>query len=451
MKYFVYIIVSIVFLVKCSDMEIKWVKKFEPAGKGNYRINGIASLRKQGYVIVSTFWSTDKNPICITASYDENGELIWHTAYETNDKVATKAIAVRATPSGLIEVAHDIFVLARTTDLTGEDRIVLIKYDSLGNMQWDKVIERLKGAVTSKLLSDHLNNIYIAGWTIQATDPANIFIAKYRPSGELVWTIYSRAPSIYLDSLSFALNNKDQFLVAGCLTDNEDFFYTVYDSLGQQIKEKKCATAIQEISLTDAQIDDHGNVYLLGTSYSDSSGSDYIITVYDKSDSLIFEESYDGPAHLEDIATAMIVDELSPESLCIYIIGSSENEDTLNEVCSVKYDITGNELWIKTLKGRKNEPAEPNLCGPSTLPPRTPQDNEHFYLAGSMGDDVFILKHSTRGFITWFIRYSTPHAVNRVAALSGFCLGLESRTESTVNAYILKYGKAEQLGIIRWD
>lgn len=451
MKYLVYILILIAFFVECSEMETKWKVKFEPAGPGNYRISGIASLRKHSYVAASTFWAGDKHPSCITACYDENGVLIWHTAYETKDKSTSKAIAVRAFTSEIIDVTHDIFVLAQMTDLKGTERVVLIKYDSLGNIQWDKVIEKSKGEITSTLLNDHVNNIYIAGWTMHGRGSANIFIAKYRPSGENIWVSNYQDPSIEFDSLKFALNKNGQFLVAGNLIDRGDFFYMIYDSLGKQINVKKCATPEQEISLADAQLDDHGNIYLLGTSYSDKSGSDYFIAVYDNNDSLIFKRSYDGPAHLEDIPIDMIVEESCPESLYIYIIGSSENEDSLSEVRTVKYDIASNELWNKTLKGRKNESAKPYLCGPAKIYHRKPQPVEHFYIAGSVGDDVFIIKHSTRGFITWFTRYSTPNAVNRLTAFSGFCAALESRTENTTDAYLVKFGKAEQLGIIRWD
>jgi len=444
-------ILAIIFLIKCSDMETKWLVKCEPAGPGNYRINGIASLRKHSYVVASTFWPIDEQPRCITADYDENGDLIWYTPYITKGIRASKAIAVRAFPSGIIDVTHDIYVLAQTTDPIGVERVVLIKYDSLGNANWDKIIEKSKDEITSTLLNDQLNNIYIAGWSKHVRVPADIFIAKYRPSGECVWINNFQDPSIEFDSLIFALNNNGQFLIAGYLIDHEDFFYMIYDSLGKLINIKKCVTPVQEILLTDAQIDDHRNIYLLGGSYSDSSGSDYYIAVYDNNDSLIFEEAYDGPAHLEDIATNVIVEELSPESLYIYIVGSSENEDSCSEVRTVKYDIAGNELWTKTLKGRKNEPAIPCLCGPLKIHARTGQDVEYFYIAGSLGDDIFIIKHSTRGFITWFTRYSTPDALNRLTAFSGYGFAIESRTENTIDAYLGKFGKSEQFGIIRWD
>ena len=470
MKNIVYIVLSIIWVVNCSEMETKWEVKFEPAGPGNYRINGISSSRTyaspnnydhrvkgnffsktHSYVVTGAFWTDEKESVCITANYDADGELIWHTVYESQGLRSSKGNAIRAITGEIVEVKHDIYVLAQTTDLKGVNAVVLIQYDSLGNVQWDKVIEKSRGEITSALLSDHLNNLYIAGWTTNSAGSIDIFIAKYRPSGELVWLNKYHYPTLVFHALKFSFSKNGQFLVAGHLKDNKDFFFMKYDSLGQLINLTKCETSIQEISLADARIDEHGNVYLLGTTHNDKTGEDYVTVVYDKNDSLLFEKCFDGPAHQDDVANALIVEDSYAGSLYVFAIGSSDNEDGVSEVLTVKYDLTGNEIWTKAFKGRKNELAKPYLYGPRIIRSPTQHDVNNFYITGYVGDDVLLLKHNTKGFISWFTRYAKVGTVCRPTAFRGFCIGVESVSDKGSDAYLIKFGKAEQLGIIRWD
>lgn len=470
MKNIVYIVLSIILVVNCSEMETKWEVKFEPAGPGNYRINGISSSRTyaslrnhdprvkgvpfsmtHSYVVTGAFWTEEKESVCITANYDADGELIWHTVYESQDLKSSKGNAIRAITGEIVEVKHDIYVLAQTTDLKGVNAVVLLQYDSLGNVQLDKVIEKSRGEIMSVLLNDHLNNLYIAGWTTNSADSVDIFIAKYRPSGKLAWLNKYYNPTIVFDTLKFCFSENGQFLVAGHLRYNKDFFFMKYDSLGKLVKLTKCETSMQEISLADAQIDKHGNVYLLGTTHNNKTGKDYVTIVYDMNDSLLFEKCFDGPAHQDDVANALIVEDSYAGSLYVYAIGSSENENGMKEVLTVKYDQLGNEIWTRTFKGRKNESAKPCLHGPGIIYSPTQHDVKNFYITGDVGDDVLVLKHSTKGFISWFTRYSKIGTICRPTAFRGYCVGIESVSDKRSDAYLMKFGKAEQFGIIRWD
>jgi hypothetical protein len=344
-------------------METKWVVKCEPAGPGNYRINGISSSRTytssnnydhrvkgvsssktHSYVVTGAYWTNEKESVCITVNYDADGKLLWQTIYGSQGLKSSKGNAICAITGEIVEVKHDIYVLAHTTDLKGINAVVLIQYDSLGNVQWDKIVEKSRGEITSALLNDRLNNLYIAGWTSNSADSVDIFIAKYRASGELVWLSKYHNPAFIFDDLKFDLSKNDQFLVAGYLKHKKDFFFMKYDSLGKFLNMTKCETSIQEISLADARIDEYANIYLLGTVQNDKSDKDYVIAVYDKNDSILFEKYIDGPAHHDDVATALIVEDPYAESMYVYVIGSRENEDSVSEVLTVKYDISGNEI-----------------------------------------------------------------------------------------------------------
>ncbi len=443
-------ILSIIFFVKCSDMETKWVVKCEPAGPGNYRINDISSLKTDNY-ITGAYWMSDKEPVCITAKYSEEGELLWHTIYRSQDFESARGYTIRAFFADLVDRQPEIFVLTQTTDTKGFNALVLIEYDSLGNLQWDKIVQRSHSNLTGVLINDYLNNLYVAGWTEVGRDSREIFIAKYRSSGDLAWLNKYQKRNLKFDTLLFCVGNNGQSLIAGVHKNTNDLFYIKYDSLGRFVDLIEHETFGNTNSIADIQTDKNGNVYILGTTNNNETGKDYVLLIYDQNDSLFLEKDFDGATHQDDIAHALILEESTPESLFVFAVGSSVNEAGIEEVLTVKYDQNGEQMWTKTFKGRKNEPAEPFLCSPHLIYTSCSTDRLNFYIAGSVGDDVLVLKHSTRGFISWFTRYATLGAINRPTAFTGFCIAIESKTEKGSDAYLMKFGKAEQLGIIRWD
>lgn len=431
-------------------METKWVVKCEPAGPGNYRINGMTTLKKD-YYITGAFWTADHDSVCITAKYDEDGNLLWHNTYEPENSIITQGCAVHALTQELVDITHEIFVLARIKDSKGLNTVALIKYDSFGNIQWDKSIKRSRKKINSVLLNDYMNDLYIAGWFEVTENSKEIFIAKYHPSGNLVWQSKYRNKALLYDTLCFCLGKNGQFLMAGAAEFSNRFFYIRYDRLGNFINLIEYETSGSKNSIADILTDNSGNVYILGTSYNNKTGKDYLILVYDECDSLILEQSFDGPAHKDDIACALIIDTSVEDTVYVFALGSSMSETGIEEVLTVKYDLGGEQLWTKTFKGRKNECAEPVLRSPRLIYPSSQMKQTNYYITGYVGDDILILKQSTKGFISWFTRYSVPCAVNRPTAYHGYGVTIESKTEKGLDAYLMKFGKAEQLGIIRWD
>lgn len=424
--------------------------KCEPAGPGNYRINGISSL-KTDYYITGSYWAVNEDTMCITAKYNENGALLWHKIYEAENFKNAEGYAVCALTEELVDIKHEIFVLAHTKDKKGSNSVVLIKYDSLGNLNWDHVVQKSRNKINSVLFNDYLNNLYIAGWLELSQDSKEIFVVKYRPSGDLIWQSKYRNKELDFDTLCFCLGKNGQFLIAGASEQTNRFFYIKYDSLGQNTGLVEHIASGKNNSIADIQTNDKGNIYLLGTTHNTETGKDYITLIYNEKDSLVFEQVFDGPSHKDDIANTLVIGGPVEESLFVITVGSSVNKAGIEEVLTIKYDLRGDQLWTKTFKGRKHERAIPMLSSPGRIYRLCNTSRTNFYIIGTINNDVLIFKHSTKGFISWFTRYSTPGAVNRPSAFRGFCVAIESKTEKGVDAYLLRFGKAEQLGIIRWD
>jgi len=67
MRKFIYLTCIVFLFLCCSEIEIKWTKKFDAAGLGNYRINDLYSFRD--IYVTGAYWASDQNTSCITAKY----------------------------------------------------------------------------------------------------------------------------------------------------------------------------------------------------------------------------------------------------------------------------------------------------------------------------------------------------------------------------------------------
>ncbi len=425
-------------------MEIKWVKKFDAAGPGNYRINSL--YYHHDIYVTGSYWEKGQNPRCITAQFNENGELEWFTVYRQETSKIAEGKSILAIKGDILESSPEVYVLVHSVNTNNVKNVILVKYDSLGTIEWEKIVEESMGEIESEIIAADQNNIYITGCKKSLKDSITIFLTQYQASGELVWLSEYYNPSFNFSQVKFDTRNGKQFLVAGIIENTEDFFFMRYDNNGNLISLTKYETSEHEDILTEAKIDNDGNVYLTGTSSSDETGNDYLTVVYDKDNIMLWSKQRDGKAHLNDIPKAMTLD----DSLDVYVTGSSETQNGVTEILTIKYDHHGNELWSETFQAKKQESVAPLSMLPDFIHYDRHSSVRDFYIAGYIGNDVLVLKYNTKGIHKWTTRYGKAET-NKPTAFSDACIAMESLSEKSHDAFIIKYGPSEQFGIIRWD
>jgi outer membrane protein assembly factor BamB len=438
MKQLIYIIFILLIVLTCSEMETKWEKKFDAAGPGNYSIKRV-SVSHDIYV-TGSFQGKGQQPQCITASYNEKGKLNWFTTYEKQTLTSSSGLSVAGVHDG-------IYILVYGIDFDNNKNVLLMKYDDRGTIQWEQLVIQSKKAIESEMLFDYSGNIYIAGWTIDIENVTFIFVAKFKPSGELVWLSKYANPSFRFNHLKFDIKKAGVFLVGGVLENSHDFFYLKYDKLGQFSGFIQHITPERESTLADIKIDDAGNVYLLGSSIGDDTGSDLLTAVYDWSNKLLWTKRYDGPAHSDDIPSALAIDDSSN----VYVTGGSTNKDSISEIVLLKYDTYGTSVWSELYTRKKNEPAQPYSLHPDFIH----HDRNivpGFFIIGTVGNDAILLRYNIHGNRSWIKTYSSgKEKKDTPIAFSGNCLAVQSESEKKSEARIIKYGKSEIVGIARWD
>ncbi len=441
------IICLLAIFIACGEVETKWIRKFEAAGPGDYRINSMVCSREDIY-LTGKYVGPDDRTACFVARYDKAGSLIWHQTYEApeNLQAAGREILITITQKELLSAHIDIYVLTETQDAEGVKGAVLLKYDTLGNIKWERTAASNKGSLMSTLLSDFEGNLYLAGWEATSEAEPTISITKFSESGEILWFTKYYNKELDFSDLRFHIMEPEVFVVAGMLKSTNEIFYMKYDGSGHLRGITKYAAGTQVKALSGMLTAHTGHVFMTANIANAETGDDFLTLAYDNTDSLLWANEYDGEAHLADMSSAISVD----ESLNVYVTGTTENAEGVPNIVTAKYNKSGNRLWVQSL--RQNKRTQSLLMEPRYI--RTAQRRPHLsylYIAGTIGDDGLILRCNTNGVYSFQAHYGEKGSKTIPTALTEKCLALQRTRNNRSEALITKLGPSAILGIARWD
>ncbi len=148
-------------------------------------------------------------------------------------------------------------------------------------------------------------------------------------------------------------------------------------------------------------VDDSGNVYVTGYSFTGAQNPDYATVKYDSQGNELWAARYAGPGTAaQDFAEAIAVDTFGN----VYVTGGSDGSGTGRDYATIKYDPEGAEIWVARYNG-----------------PRNNQDWAHaiavdgagnVYVTGDSGGgivrDYATIKYDREGAELWVARYNGP-------------------------------------------
>ena len=112
-------------------------------------------------------------PVATLMKFDKDGNLIWDRIWSYG--VESEAADVAVDQDG------DIYLIGKGKTLTGAYYAFIAKFNSSGDLLWDRIIENVLG---SAVAIDSLGNVYLIGYPTASVD---VFIAKFDSSGSLLW------------------------------------------------------------------------------------------------------------------------------------------------------------------------------------------------------------------------------------------------------------------------
>ncbi len=423
-----------------------------------YNSNGLEQWRKtyagsafairtknKGDVIVLGQLHSDKLFDYLILNYNSDGGLQWFKEYDGT------GISVDNVKSCSVDKNGNIYVTGESYTALGS-RFTTIKYDAQGTLQWVKHFRDSTAPYNTpySIAVDVSGYIYVMGECIKmSVDTSYYVVIKYNSSGEEQWiTKYTGSENFLYPGNLLAVDSVGNVYIS--ITSQEDYVTIKYNSDGNQqwamrydsfvgfsidaptalaidafgnvyvtgSSSARCATikynsdgteqwAVRYNDSTSAAnspkeiaIDNIGNVYVIG-SIGFNPNSNYLTIKYDSSGNQLWVRQYDGTANGSDKANGLVID----ESNNIYVTGRSLEVGTSADYATIKYSPNGDEQWVARYSGEGNGIDEPAVITIDHL--------GDIYITGkSVGPDstwnFTSIKYTPAGNTEWISIYNDP-------------------------------------------
>ena len=280
--------------------------------------------------------------------YDTTGKELWTRQFGSSGNDGALGVVSDAVgPQGNIYVAESVeHVLPGQTALGRRDAFVR-KYEAGGNEVWTRQFGSADEEGDTSVAVDSDGNVYVFGYTYGALPghestgvaealPFDVYLRKYDPIGQEVWTRQFGSPGFALSS-GVAVDGQGNVYVAGttgaALANQANpggVFLRKYDSIGNELWTRQFSTGEEDYA-GGVAIDRNGNVYIVGTTFgllpgqakvgnTDEYLSDAFLRQYDSTGMELWTHQFGTATY--DEAFAMAVDEDGN----VYVAGRSRGK-----------------------------------------------------------------------------------------------------------------------------
>jgi len=249
--------------------------------------------------------------------YYSDGDTAWVRRYTGPGKHTNIPYAIA------VDTCGNVYVTGQSDGFRST-----IKYDSCGNECWVRGYDRPGTGYAIKL--DNSGNAYVSGMH---------FTVKYDSSGNELWIGSWGGYDNALDTSGnvYATGGTQDYVTVKYHPGGDTAWLRTYNGYGDS---SDVANAIAT--------DDSGNVYVTGYSWYDGwKKYDYVTIKYDRAGNELWVIRYNGPEYGKDYAYAMAIDEAAN----VYVTGESPGYGTSDDYCTVKYDSSGQQVWVATYAG----------------------------------------------------------------------------------------------------
>lgn len=367
----------------------------------------------------------------ITTKYDTSGNLIWEKFYSLPD-IGVNATWLSIDPSGNIIVTGNPRTYSSNPVETG---LLTLKYDTNGNLLWDKLISGT-WAFTVRSIIDDSGNIYITGRDWQYSATHDFVTVKYAPDGTELWFDTFDQNGGFHTPTGMDLDQSGNLFITGSGLSG-GVITVMYNSAGErQWVREEPGTAGRGI-----KVDGSGGVFITGSYYDVNTGTnnDVRLIKYDYSGNLIWQRFYD----FGNAEYGKLVNIDSQSNIIITGYGALPGEFFVGWL-TAKFDSEGNLLWFTRFKHDASWEEFPyfTLIGPK----------DEIYITGNVG--VFSGTTTYHGLET--VRYDTDGSNPWVADINlyagvgkGLALGNDLSLYAVGQFYysVLKYSQSQPTGI----
>ncbi len=371
-----------------ESVDTAWVRRYNGSGNAADYANNIAVDDSGNVYVTGHSWGTGINYDLATIKYYPNGDTAWLRRYNGPDTAYCCTYAIAIDDSG------NVYVTGSSEGVGTSGDYATIKYYPNGDTAWVRRYNGLGNGEdeASAIVVDNSCNVYVTGSSEGVGTSGDYVTIKYYPNGETAWV-------------------------------------RIYNGQGDTLD---YAHAIA--------VDDSGNVYVTGWSHGSGTGEDYATIKYYPDGDTAWVRRYNGLANGEDAAFAVVVD----DSGNVYVTGLSDGDGSHYDYATVKYDSSGNELWVKRYNGPGNDWDVANAIAVDG------SGNLHV-TGGSDGGgtcwDFTTIKYYPNGDTAWLRRYNGPENEDDHAA----AIVIDANGDIYVTGYSESSATREDYATIKYD
>ena len=289
----------------------------------------------------------------VIAKYNSTGALQWQQKLYGASTASDSGTALKTDSSG------NVYMCGYTTGggANGQDAL-LVKYNSSGTLQWQKILGNANTQNANGITIDSLSNIYITG----ALQPgpvggADILLAQYDTSGNMNWNYGIGVGNTQVGN-AITADSSNNIYTAGTYTDpgaapsGQCLIKT--DTTGTIVWQKGLGPVFGTTGIVTAYgviTDSSGNIYtaaMTTVATADGGGpgpQNLFVAKYNSSGTVLWQKILGAASNTIDV-TSISADVTGN----IYVVGAVTGTQSTggSDVFIVKYDTNGNLLWQRS-------------------------------------------------------------------------------------------------------
>lgn len=354
------------------------------------RANNILVNSDNSFYIIGETAGTDVDNFgVLIAKFSSAGLIQWQRAIDGSNGFRDIGYGV-ATDS----LDNVYFVGYVESDGAGDRDGLLVSYDSSGSLRFQKTLGGSQADEFYSIAIDSTDNVYVAGISNSTGFGfRDALIAKYDTNGNLVWDRVLAGSGGDVAS-GIAIDSNDDIYFAGqTLSDGaggDDVLIAKYDSDGV-IQWQRTFGDADDQAATNITIDSSDNIYISGVTEAPV-GSDFLLVKYDTSGNLVWQKQLQGS--VSETGRGVRTD----SSGNVYIVGETDSQgEGFDDMLIAKYDSAGSLQWQRIIGGSPGDEQANNIDFTS---------QDYMVIGGFSrnigvgGTDVFIAKLPNDGSLT---------------------------------------------------
>jgi uncharacterized delta-60 repeat protein len=244
--------------------------------------------------------------------------------------------------------AKNIFLLCSTEDSTNSNNLVVLKYDSVGNKLWEKIISDSAKSNDNECLIVTKHSIFYCAYSVlnQLANQKDIGVAKFDSSGNVLWKNNFNSIGSQLDlEIKMQVDDEENIIVTGISGSiNREMLVLKYDSSGSLLWSTVLTNLNNGSNIpADMALDEAGNIYITGR--SDSTGGSRCLTLRINTDgSVAWMHTFNAPlTNFPAMGTA-----ITAGDGYLFVTGSCIDTAFVENILVLVYDTWGNEIYVDT-------------------------------------------------------------------------------------------------------